>query len=469
MAWLVHFTSTMRGRSHAIALWLCACAISGACATGASTRIATPEGESHRSFVVPALEIVGFEAALNAVARRMYDDGSFAVTPGTIRSNLRSQWVVDDDAFEVNQFLHPYQGATYHTIARSSGLSYWQSVAYTFAGSVLWEVAGETTTPSVNDQVASGIAGSFFGESMFRSANLLIDKADGRPGPGRMLLVTLISPATGVNRTLFGGRFDGVMPTFEPLYDARMQIGTTGLITRGGAPRVSRDESLFDVSLEYGLPGKPGYTYSRPFDYFNVQLTASSTNGLESVTSHGLLAGKGYDAGDHGRGVWGVFGVYDYISPELFRVSTTALSLGTSIQWWSPRGIGFQTTAHGGVGWAAAQTLEDGGDYHYGLAPQGSLAIRLTGSDRVSLDMSARGYLVSDIGGYPTAVNDVIVRGDASLGLRIFRRHAVSLRYLFNQRVAALPDLTTTRQRRETIGLFYTLLGPHGFGASRWK
>ena len=121
MAWLVQLPSIMRTRIHAIALWLCACAVSGGCATGASTRIATPEGESHRSFVVPAVEIVAFEAALNAVARRMYDDGSFAVTSGTIRSNLRSQWVVDDDAFEVNQFLHPYQGATYHTIARSSG------------------------------------------------------------------------------------------------------------------------------------------------------------------------------------------------------------------------------------------------------------------------------------------------------------------------------------------------------------
>jgi hypothetical protein len=459
----------MRRRLHAIALLLCLLAFAGGCATGASTRITTPEGESHRSFVVPALEIVGFEAALNAVARRVYDDGSFDVTPRTIRSNLRSPWVIDDDAFEVNQFLHPYQGATYHTIARSSGLSYWQSVAYTFAGSVLWEVAGETTTPSANDQIASGIAGSFFGESMFRSANLLIDKADGRPGPGRMLLVTLISPATGINRTVFGDRFDGVMPTYEPLYDARTQIGTTGLIQRGGAPRLSWDESLFDVSLEYGLPGKPGYSYTRPFDYFNVQLTASSTNGLESVTSHGLLAGSGYGAGENGRGVWGVFGVYDYISPELFRVSTTALSLGTSVQWWSPRGVGFQTTAHGGMGWAAAQTLEDGGDYHYGLAPQGALAVRLTGADRVSLDLGARGYLISDIGGYPTAVNDVIVRGDASLGVRIAGRHAVSLRYLFNQRVAALPDLTTTRQRRETIGIFYTLLGPHGFGASRWK
>ena len=459
----------MRRRFHDIALAICVSVVAAGCATGASTRIVTPDGQTPRSYLVPALEIVAFEAGLNAVARQMYDDGAFKVTGGTIRSNLRQRWVIDDDGFEVNQFLHPYQGAIYHTTARSAGLSYWQSVAYTFAGSVLWEVAGETTPPSANDQIASGVAGSFFGESMFRAGNLLIDKADGRPGPGRMLLVTLISPPTGVNRTVFGGRFDGVMPTFEPLYDARMQIGTTGLIQRGGAPRLSWDESLFDVSLEYGLPGKPGYAYSRPFDYFSVQLSASNTNGLESVSSHGLLAGRAYGAGEGGRGVWGLFGVYDYISPELFRVSTTALSLGTTVQWWSLRGIGFQTTAHGGVGWAAAQTLEDGGDYHYGLAPQGALAIRLTGSDRVSLDLGARGYLVSDIGGYPTAVNDVIVRGDASLGFRIFRRHAVSLRYLFNQRVAALPDFTTTRQRRETVGIFYTLLGPQGFGASRWK
>ena len=60
--------------------------------------------------------------------------------------------------------------------------------------------------------------------------------------------------------------------------------------------------------------------------------------------------------------------------------------------------------------------------------------------------------------------------GDASIGVRLFKRNAVSLRYLFNQRVASLANLTTTtRQRRETIGVYYTLLGPQGFGASRWK
>ena len=53
----------------------------------------------------------------------------------------------------------------YHGIARSNGQGYWPSVVYTFAGSVLWEIAGETTPPSRNDQIASGIAGSFLGEA----------------------------------------------------------------------------------------------------------------------------------------------------------------------------------------------------------------------------------------------------------------------------------------------------------------
>ena len=31
------------------------------------------------------------------------------------------------------------------SFARSAGLSYWESAAYTFAGSMMWEIAGETT------------------------------------------------------------------------------------------------------------------------------------------------------------------------------------------------------------------------------------------------------------------------------------------------------------------------------------
>lgn len=439
------------------------------CATGSSiTGIST---EPRRSFIIPALEIVGFEAGLNLVDRRLFDDGSFDVTLSSIRRNLRGPWVVDEDAFEVNQFLHPYQGSVYHTSARSSGLNYWQSLAYTFAGSALWEIAGETTPPSANDQIASGIAGTFFGESMFRTANLIIDRADNRPGPGRMLIVMLISPPTAFNRVLFGGRFDQVMPTYDPMYDARIQIGVTGVRQPGASRfRLRRDETVLDLSLEYGLPGQPGYQYSRPFDYYSLHATASTESGLESVTSRGLLAGRGYDAGVSGRGVWGLFGVYDYLSPQVFRVSSTALTLGTTTQWWLAGRAGVQTMAMGGVGFAAAQTLADEDDHHYGLTPQVAATLRLTAGDRAAIDVSARGYLVSDIGGYETPTDDLILRAESSLGFRLFGRHAVTLRYMLNTRDASVLDAgRPTRQRLETFGVFYTLLGPQGFGATRWK
>ena len=444
------------GLSRYLFLSLCLLTLTG-CATSTSALVDRAQ-QPRPNFAVPALEIVAFEGALNFSGRRMFDDGTFDISPASFRRNLRGPWVVDDDSYNINQIGHPYQGATYHTIARSTGLSYWQAMGYTFGGSVLWELAGETTSPSANDQVASGIAGSFLGEALFRAANLLIDKADGRPGPGRTLVVLLLSPATAFNRVLFGGRFDGVMPTFDPMYDARMQIGRT------------RDATVLDLSLEYGLPGQSGYRYSRPFDYFSLQATASSTDGLESVVSRGLIAGRGYDAGANGRGVWGLYGVYDFLSPQLFRISTTAFSVGTSTQWWTGRGFGLQTTGLVGAGYAAAQTLGDGADYHYGITPQAAAAIRLTAGNRFSFDLAGRGYLVSDIGGYETPTDDVIIRAEAAAGVRLFSRHAISVRYQINRREASLPDDGgTTRQKRESVGVFYTLLGPQGFGATRWR
>ena len=75
----------------------------------------------------------------------------------------------------MNQFAHPYQGSMYHGFARSAGLNYWESLLYDNAGSFLWETGGETTHPSINDQIASGIGGSFFGEALFRMASLVLE------------------------------------------------------------------------------------------------------------------------------------------------------------------------------------------------------------------------------------------------------------------------------------------------------
>ena len=463
----------MRGRAFAC-LFATALAVTPACAARA-TDPRQPERPKHH--VIPALEIVFMDGLLNIVGRRLYDDGSFDVTPATIRRNARGPWVVDNDPIQINQIGHPYQGAMYHAIARATGLGYWRSAAYAFGGSVMWEIAGETTRPSWNDQVASGIAGSFLGEALFRTANLIIDKTDNRPGIARSLLVLALSPPTSFNRVLFGDYFDTVFPTHAPAYDLRVHGGASMSADRTASPTsspVTDREGIMDASVEYGLPGKPSYAYTRPFDYFSIRAAVSTANGVESVTTRGLLAGRSYDAGPGGRGVWGIYGVYDYISPQIFRVSSTAASLGTSLQFLDAGGLVLQATAMGGVGYAAIQAAdtENEQNYHYGLAPQLVGSLRAIAGDRVSLDLSASQYFVSGIDGSNVVDppgSDRIFRGEAALGVRLFRRSAITVRYLMNRREATFPIAGLRTETRSTIGVFYTLLGPQHFGAINWR
>ena len=73
-------------------------------------------------------------------------DKEFArVSMETISYNLQFQhWEWDDNQFTNNQFSHPYHGNLYFSSFRSNGYTFWQSAPAAFAGSFIWEVAGET-------------------------------------------------------------------------------------------------------------------------------------------------------------------------------------------------------------------------------------------------------------------------------------------------------------------------------------
>ena len=226
-----------------------------------------------------------------------------------------------------------------------------------------------------------------------------------------------------------------------------------------------------DYSIDYGLPGKPGYTYRRPFDYFTLQATASSANGAENLMTRGLLVGTDYEVGASYRGIWGLYGSYDYIAPQVFRVSSTALSLGTTGQWWLTNSIALQGTALLGAGYAAVGTTHSAAenDYHYGLAPQALVALRVILGDRASLDLTGREYFVSRVGAASRGGHDNIARLDASLTVRVHERHGIAIRYLLNRRDAFYPDFGESSQTRGTIGVFYTFLGHERFGAVDWR
>ena len=428
--------------------------------------------EANKSYAIPALEIFGFDFLLNQYNRNFISD-EYKSDLSSIRHNLRSSWRVDNDPFLVNQLGHPYQGSIYHGLARSSGLNYWESLGYTFVGSAFWEVAGETVPPSRNDQITTGVGGSFLGEELYRMANLVLERDDIRPF-WRELGAAVISPSTGFNRLAFGDRFDTIFASRNPAYYSRLQIGFSGTARNGSGfstTRLKRNEGLIDFSMDYGLPGKPGYRYTRPFDYFNFQVTASSANGFENMMTRGLLIGKEYEAGENYRGVWGLYGSYDYIAPQIFRVSSTAVSLGTTGQWWLSKSVALQGTALLGAGYAAVGTTRSTSDtdYHYGVAPQALLAMRLIFGNKASFDLTAREYFVSGVGAADRDRHDNIARIDASITVPIHGRHAITLKYLGNRRDASYSDIGDSTQSRATVGLFYTLVGHDGFGAVDWR
>ena len=224
---------------------------------------------------------------------------------------------------------------------------------------------------------------------------------------------------------------------------------------------------IADFALDYGLPGKPGYAYERPFDYFGFRAIGTSGGGVESLAARGLLFGTDYSgAGGALTGIWGLYGSYDYDAPQLFRVSSTALSLGTTAQLRLPWSMALQASALAGLGYAAAGTVSAPGtnDYHYGAAPQALASLRFIYGSRAALDFSLRKFFVGGVDSPDERGHDNIERADVTFTLRVHGRHGIALTYLWSQRKASLPGFATLAQERGTLGIFYTLLSKKGFG-----
>lgn len=432
-----------------------------------------------KSYLIPALEIPAFLGLLSLYDRHASPnqmENGLKVYSSTWQSTenhfKHGPWVIDQDSFAMNQFGHPYQGSVFHGFARSAGLTYWQALAYDNYGSFLWKMGGETDPPSINDQIATGISGSFFGEVLFRLSNLVLEGGGRDPGFWRKTAATVLSPAAGVNRFAFGNRFSPVFPSNNPALRWRLQLGGSlysDQNNEGTSSRVDRNEAFLDFSMDYGLPGKARYTYDRPFDYFEFEFRtlANKDNVVDSVMIRGLLYGTDYELGDAYKGIWGLYGGYDYISPYLFRVSSTSLSAGTTFQAVVSPKVTLQGSLLGGVGFAAAGDITAVGqrDYHYGVAPQGLAALRLIYADKVMLDMTGRRFYITGSGGSDPEGREAIDRLNLGLTFRIYGRHALGIEYIASSREAHYPDRPDTRQTIGTFAVVYNLLGFSGFGA----
>ena len=449
-----------------------------------------PSGGTSSNFL-PAGEIVGFLTMLSiydriARADEMQDGKKvYSSTFASTWEHLRTQrWVHDQDPFNINQFAHPYQGATMYGLARSTGHSFWTSLAHANVGSFIWKMAGETDPPSIDDMITTGQAGSLLGEALFRMADLVLnDIPSAKPNRWHRYLSDVIAPTTGVNRRIFGNRFSTNLPDTAPATSWQIRLGASldALARDYSAPGalLNRDATA-ELWMTYGLPGKPGYDYTRPLDYFDFQMSvlSSGSNFVENVMVRGLLKGGKTRENANARGIWGLYGSYDYISPYLFRVSSTAASLGTTRQYWLTPSLALQGSVLGGVGYGAAgsttvipstPTAAAIRDYHFGVTPQALVALRLIAGDRVMIDGAAREYYVSGLGSDDIRGSETIFRGNVGLNVRIYGGHALGARYVAANRDAKYGKLPNKKLSEATVTIAYSFLGRNRFSAVKWR
>ena len=450
--------------------------------------------DGSRSFLIPALEIPTYELLLNRWDHYMEGAATYPSPSDNFRANLHRSWVVDNDKFSTNQFLHPYSGSIYQGLARSAGLTFWQASAYTFAGSLMWEEAGENTAPSINDQIVTGIGGNFLGEPLFRIASLLLEQDADEPHWWRELAVGIVSPPTAFNRLAFGDRFTPIFPSNDPAVFTSTEVSANAFTHYTSDINVNADPSAppsnqtleraradAGFTLGYGLPGKADYTYDRPFDYFSLELGLDTATGVESVFSRGLLYGSDYASGKDYRGIWGLYGLYDYAAPNIFRVSSTAAALGTTGQWWLSPHMALQETALIGVGYAAGGVIHGAGiappailgggqrNYHYGVAPETLIELRLILANRAALDTTARGWYISKVGATESTGSETIERIDVGLTVRVYGQHGIFVRYRVSNRDGRYVGEPNSHQRVTTLNIGYTFIGEEDLGAVAWR
>ncbi|HEY1889246.1 MAG TPA: DUF3943 domain-containing protein [Steroidobacteraceae bacterium] len=450
--------------------------------------------DESRSFLIPALEIPTYELLLNRTDHYLEGAATYPSPIDNFRANLHRSWVVDNDKFSTNQFLHPYSGSIYQGLARSAGLDFWQASAYTFAGSLLWEEAGENTAPSINDQIVTGIGGNFLGEPLFRIASLLLEQDADQPRWWRELAVGIVSPPTAFNRLVFGDRFTPIFPSNHPAVFTATEVSANAFTHYTSDVNVNADPSAppsnqtleraradTGFTLAYGLPGRADYTYDRPFDYFNLDVGLDTATGVESVFSRGLLYGNDYASGRNYRGVWGLYGLYDYAAPNIFRVSSTAGAFGTTGQWWLSQRLALQETALIGIGYAGGGVIHGAGiappgilgggqrNYHYGVTPESLLELRLILAKRAALDTTARGYYISRLGATESTGSETIERLDVGLTVRVYGQQGIFVRYRVSNRDGRYVGEPNSHQRVTTLNIGYTFIGEEDLGAVDWR
>ena len=242
----------------------------------------------------------------------------------SIRANIKRGFVWDNDLFASNQLLHPIHGSLFFSAARSNGLNYWESLPYSFVGSLAWEVCAETTPPSINDLLSTSFGGAALGEVSYRLSTLVLD--DSKTGANRLwreFVGTVVSPVRGFNRIITGKAWKVRHKYYKYIDYEKIPVN----IAVSLGDRYMADDNRFfrqnnNAYLEYQMNCGDilSNESSKPYDFFkfNVLFDLGGTQPIVSnVSLVAKLAAKCYEPLPGHKALIGLFQHFDYYNSEI--------------------------------------------------------------------------------------------------------------------------------------------------------
>ena len=357
-----------------------------------------------RNFALAAAEVAAIEV-LPWAFNRYVTEGDYAyISLKTIQQNFQTGFTYDHDAFATNQGSHPLHGSLYFNAARSNGYGFWESGAFTFFGSFLWETVMENEPPAINDMVNTTLGGMARGEIEHRLAIMIVDNtargfgrvlrevAGARRRPSRRVQPVRprrVGPAVPEPAGPLPGRF---YIEIDGLYQHRSGSAVAGDDTsQGGGAALVRYGDLFDGA------------HRAPFDYFDAsgEIVQPAASLFTQFATRGLLADwvLSDDAGARQR--LGLFLHFDYFNDAPLFYGAQAFALDHLMR--VPLGKDFELTTEVGLSampLAAVEsdysTEENDGEINrgYDFSPGGGVHafayVRRYGVDVVKLGFSTQ-------------------------------------------------------------------------------
>ena len=240
-----------------------------------------------------ALEAFAINVGVQCFDQFVMNEEFAKISFHSIKHNIETGFVWDNDQFSTNLFAHPYHGGLYFNAARSHGMNFWESVPYSFCGSLMWETTCEIEPPAINDLMATTFGGVAIGEVTHRVSNLVFDdRLSGFPRFMREFLGTLICPIKGLNRILSGDAWR-VRGKYYKYHD--YQRSPVSFSSSAGYRYLADNNTLFRgegnpyvrFNLVYGDPFDGETT--KPYDYFTLDATFGLSSNQPLITGLHLL------------------------------------------------------------------------------------------------------------------------------------------------------------------------------------